>query len=994
MDAAIISLIARDVALTEASVNAVVELFEKGNTIPFIARYRKEDTCSLDAMKVSAIQERLTYYKEVLDRQGALLKILEEQGKLTPELRLKIENCHSKVEIEDLHHQFRPKKKPRATDALEKGLEPLAEYLWNQEPDAWTLETHADVFIDSAKKVESREQALQGAINIIAEWISENPEYRAALREMLLKEGFVVSTVVPAKAAQKTKYNMYYNRREAVSSIPSHRVLAIRRGSKEGILTSSIEGDASKTLEFLSNSIIRDKESVFAPILEAAIRQSHHYILRPLIETEVRAQLKEQADRDAIRVFQENLANLLMSPPAGPMVVMGVDTSKSGDSRLAVIDEKGALLEEAAIRFSPPKPVSQARVAKPLNAPQQASESVPEAESGIVVDATIQADSQPATADAPEISSDILADSVSLHEAPTEVIVQLPETETPEIEDKAATLLPEGGMEASDQSSTESPSLDTGALETHAEAPMEEVDAGKSASESAIESVEPVVSGFIQTARAEETAAAVSEKDWSQHARDTLCALICKHSVRAIAIGIGARDVELVLRKILNEEKLDNVIFASVNDAGIAIYSSSRVAREEFPNLSATARCATSLARRLQDPLSELAKIDPKLIGVGQYQHDVDQKDLHRSLLHTVQMCVNSVGVDLNSANQSLLRYVAGLNDKLARKIIGYRNAHSPFVSRAALFAGLGMDGPIYDQAAGFLRVRNGENPLDRSRIHPESYPIVEKMAATLGVEVANLIENKDLIAALKLDDFAGEGRGLPTLHDIREELRKPGVDPRKPFIAPRFRADLSDLVDLKVGMVLEGTVTNVTNFGAFVDVGVHQDGLVHLSQMSNRFIRDPREAVKVGDVVQVKIISVEMDTRRVGLSMKAMLPPLARRRRKPQHKTKSQSAAPVPGKEPSNQAASDIAAPGTSPLVQPVTEKTDAPPPRRQGRAGNGPRPSRRRDERRREKRVEPVAAEPKSPQPAPANVEPEQPEHTLQEKIALLQSKFRGSR
>jgi protein Tex len=997
MDAAIKSLIAKDVALPEVSVNAVVELFEKGNTVPFIARYRKEDTGGLDAMKVSAIQERLSYYKEVLDRRAALLKILEEQGKLTPELRLKIESCCSKVEIEDLHHQFRPKKKPRVTEALEKGLEPLAEYLWNQEPDAWTLETHADVFIDSAKKVESRDQALQGAINIIAEWISENSEYRAALRELLLKEGFVISTVVPAKAAQKTKYNMYYNRREAVSSIPSHRVLAIRRGSKEGILTSSIEGDVSKALEFLSNSIIRDKESVFAPILEAAIRESHHYILRPLIETEVRAQLKERADRDAIRVFQENLANLLMSPPAGPMVVMGVDTSKSGDSRLVVIDEKGSLLEEASIRFSPPKPVPPAKVGRSADVPPQASESTPEAGPAAQeteAETAIQADGQSASSDAPEISSETLVEPPSLNEEPAEVASESPEMAIVEVENEAESPLPEAETEVLAQSPIEPSSQESDVQEIPVEEPIAEAVASESASESAVESAEPVVSEFIQPAQAEDTVAAVPEKDWSQHAQDTMRALIDKHSVRAIAIGIGARDVESALRKILKEEQLDNVIIASVSDAGIAIYSSSRVAREEFPNLSATTRCAISLARRLQDPLSELVKIDPKLIGVGQYQHDVDQKDLHRSLLHTVQTCVNSVGVDLHSANQSLLRYIAGLNDKLARKIIAYRHANGPFASRAALLSGLGMDRSIYDQAAGFLRVRNGENPLDHTRIHPESYPVVEKMAAALGVEIANLIGNKDLIATLKLEDFAGDARGLPTLHDIREELRRPGVDSRKPFIAPRFRADINDLIDLKVGMVLEGTITNVTNFGAFVDVGVHQDGLVHLSQMSNRFIRDPREAVKVSDVVQIKVISVEVDTRRIGLSMKAVLPPLSRRRRKPQRKPKLQGGASIPGKEPSNQASADVAAAGTSPSAQPATEKPDAPSPQRQNRAGSGPRPPRRRNEHRREKSVRPASAAPKPTQPEPANVEPEQPEHTLQEKIAILQSKFRGSR
>ena len=997
MDAAIKSLIAKDVALPEVSVNAVLELFEKGNTVPFIARYRKEDTGGLDATKVSAIQERLTYYREVLDRRAALLKILEEQGKLTPELRLKIENCCSKVDIEDLHHQFRPKKKPRVTEALEKGLEPLAEYLWNQEPDAWNLETHTDVFIDPAKKVESREQALQGAINIIAEWISENIEYRAALREMLLKEGFVVSTVVPAKAAQKTKYNMYYNRREAVSSIPSHRMLAIRRGSKEGILTSSIEGDVSKALGFLSNSIIRDKESIFAPILEAAIRESHHYILRPLIETEVRAQLKERADRDAIRVFQENLTNLLMSPPAGPMVVMGVDTSKSGDSRLAIIDEKGALLEEAAIRLSPPKPAQPAKVLKPADTPQPQSESMPEAQAAdpvTVAEAGILADAPSGSPEAPQISPEPMPEPPSLSEEPAGVAAQAPDGAAAEAETGSEAVMHEAQTDASAQSQSEPLSQAADAPETPAEEPLAEINAVEAESDAVIESAKPVVAEFAQPEPADKADEGVSNKDWIQIARDTIRTLIGKHSVRAIAIGIGARDVESALRKILKEEKLDSLIVASVSDAGIAIYSSSRVAREEFPNLSITTRCAISLARRLQDPLSELVKIDPKLIGVGQYQHDVDQKDLHRSLQHTVQKCVNRVGVDLNIANQSLLRYISGLNDKSARKIVGYRHAHGPFASREALLSGLGMDRSSYDQAAGFLRVYNGENSLDHTRIHPESYPIVEKMAAALGVEVASLVGNKDLIETVKLDDYASEARGFPTLHDIREELRRPGADPRKPFIAPRFRADINDLVDLKVGMTLEGTITNVTNFGAFVDVGVNQDGLVHLSQMSNRFIRDPREAVKVGDVVQVKVISVDVETRRIGLSMKAALPPLSRRRRKQQRKPRVQSIASVSGKETPNPAPADAAAAGAMPINQPAADGLNAPLPQRQSRPGAGPRAPRRRNDRRRDNAVQPAAAAPKPAQPEPEKVEPEQPEHTLQEKIAILQSKFRGSR
>ncbi len=521
--------IAQDVGLRENSVAAALALFEQGATGPFVAAYRKETTGGLDAVQVRAIQERASYYKEVQDRRASLVKLLTEQKKLTDELRARIEGCYTRVELDDLHNLFRPRRRTRAAEAIEKGLEPLAEYLWNQEPDAWSLEEHADVFIDPAKNVASREQALQGASDIVAEWISENLDIRKSLRETLWKEGALVSTVVPAKTGQRTKYNMYYDRREPVATVPSHRVLAIRRGTKEGVLTSAIEGDIAKATEFVVATVVRDRESPFAPILETVARDSYNRILRPLIETEVRAQLKERADREAIRVFQENLANLLLSPPAGPMVVLGIDPGKGEECKVAVVDAGGKFLEEATVSPLPPK-------------------------------------------------SDV------------------------------------------------------------------------------------------------------------EGTRTTLRELLAKHAVQAIALGTGAgaREIETIVRDFLVEEKLDQILIASVNDAGIAIYSSSRVAREEFPELSIATRCAISLARRLQDPLGELVKIDPKLIGVGQYQHDVDQKELHRGLLHTVQFCVNSVGVDVNTAGPSLLRYVSGLNDKLARRIVGQR-AEGPFKTREAL---------------------------------------------------------------------------------------------------------------------------------------------------------------------------------------------------------------------------------------------------------------------------------------------------------------------
>ncbi|MGD0310196.1 MAG: Tex-like N-terminal domain-containing protein [Acidobacteriota bacterium] len=837
MDPAIIKRIVQEVALPESSVAAAVSLFEAGATAPFIVRYRKEASGGLDETGVRAVQERMIHYKELEERRALLIKSLTDQGKMTEDLRRQIEDCWDRFDIEDLHHRFRPKHRTRASDAIAQGLEPLAEYVWGQDRDAWSLEEHADVFIDQGKGVADRQQVLQGAADIIANWIAESFDLRKALREMLWKEGHVVSTVVPAKAEQKTKYNMYYNRREPVSSIPSHRVLAIRRGTKEGVLTSSIQCDNSRALELIISYVTKDGESEFAPVLEAAARDSYNRILRPLIETEVRGQLKERADREAIRVFQENIENLLLSAQCGAMPVIGVDAGKGEECRLAVVDESGKFLEETAVFPKPPK-------------------------------------------------SDL------------------------------------------------------------------------------------------------------------EGTRVALLNLIQKYGVRAMAIGGGpsARGIEMIFRQILSEAAIENVIVAGVNDAGMVVYSSSRIGREELPELLPAARAAVSAARRLQDPLAELVKIDPKLIGVGQYQHDVDQKELHRHLVQTVQFCVNRVGADLNSASFSLLRYISGISDRLARRILAHRSASGPFPTRAALLTVPGMDETAYQQSAGFLRVPTSETVLDRSWIHPECYPIVEKMAVSLHVSVGDLIGNRELISSLKIEEFATDTIGMPTLELVREELLAPARDPRGTFAPPRFHPEIREIADLKEGMTLEGAVTNVTNFGAFVDIGIHQDGLVHLSQMSNRFIRDPREAVKVGDLVQVKVISVEVETKRIGLSMKALLPAVPKRRRKPRRRPDK------PGESASMPAAasggSGDPVDGGIPQGTPMAEASPAPNTRRPRRSY--PRMERRREAQpRRESPHQREALQENLPAPPvvePAPQEPIAPEPTLQEKIAILQSKFRG--
>ncbi|MGD0099745.1 MAG: Tex-like N-terminal domain-containing protein [Acidobacteriota bacterium] len=944
MDAAIIARIAQETTLPESSVAITVSLFEKGATGPFIVHYRKEATGGLDEAKVRSIQERMARYREVYDQRATLLKFMSEQGKLTDELRARIEGCFTKAELDDLHHQFRPRRKTRAAEAIEKGLEPLAEYFWSQEVDAWGVEEHLNVSVDPAKGISTREQALQGVVDIIAEWIWANVDYRKALREILWHEGFVVSTVVPAKVGQKTKYNMYYERKEPVTTIPSHRVLAIRRGCKEGILMSSIEGDASKAIEFLLNSVIKEKESIFAPILEAAVRESYHRILRPLIETEVRTQLKERADREAIRVFQENLANLFLSPPAGPIVVLGVDLGKGDECNVAVVNEAGVFLEGARIRFSQSSKAAKPEIKAPEPEPAPAEQGNSAGQSG-----EPQLEAAVPSAEPPQEA--IAAEPPAVSEsAPADALETNAESSAPP-------------ANASAPEAAENPPVQESAIVSNAAAVAFAVEAGAPTEE-------PVAGGNDSSSNAE-----------IEEARKILRDLIAKYNVRAISIGTGtgARELETALRQILSEEGLGDILIAAVNDAGIAIYSSSRIAREEFPDWSASARCAVSLARRLQDPLAELVKIDPKLIGVGQYQHDVDQKELHRGLVQTVQYCVNKVGVSVNAAGEPLLRYVSGLNEKLARRIVAYRTAQGPFRSRPAIKSAVGMDDSTYEQSAAFLRIPDGENALDRTAVHPESYPVVEKMAAGLNVGIPDLIGNRELISSLKFEEFVSESIGMPTLQHIREELFHPGRDPRKSFRVPKFRADVKEMADLKPGMALEGTVTNVTNFGAFVDIGVRQDGLVHLSQMSNRFIRDPREAVKVGDIVQVKVISVEPETKRIGLSMKALLPALQRRRKNRQRwAQKSPALARNPERAT---AAAGSAVDAASPAAP--AERTALPEVRpRPNRQHDGPPRHRKRGARKPEGAVDPEREKEPSPKV---------PEPSLQEKIAILQSKFR---
>ncbi|WP_321470993.1 Tex family protein [uncultured Paludibaculum sp.] len=692
---------------------ATIELLDEGGTVPFIARYRKEATGNLDEVQIRAIEEKLAYFRELEDRRATILASIEEQGKLTPELKARIEATLEKSELEDLYLPYKPKRRTKATIAREKGLDPLAQYLWAQEPAELPLTEFAATFVNAEKGVNTVAEALEGARHIVAEMVSEQADLRKALRLMMFEEGVVVSRKVMDAVDEQEKFKMYYDYREPVSKIPSHRMLAIRRGESENVLYFTIELEPLRALDLIRRSVLKTPGD-WTPELELACDDSYNRLLNSSIQTEIRLELKKRADTEAIQVFRENLQNLLLAPPAGQLGVMGIDPGIRTGCKIAIVDETGKYLDNTVI-------------------------------------------------------------------------------------------YPQRG----------------------------------------------------------DTAGAMK----------TLKALIAKFNVKAIAIGNGtaSRETDAFVREFLQQEKLDTVFSVTVNESGASIYSASDIARQEFPDLDLTVRGAISIARRLQDPLAELVKIDPKSIGVGQYQHDVDQRQLQQSLETVIESCVNRVGVELNTASWALLRYVAGISERTALKIVEYRNENGKFTSRVQLTAVPGIGPKTFEQAAGFLRIRGAANPLDMTAVHPESYPVVAQIAERLGVKLEEIIQQPQLLEKFKKDDIAV---GVFTLNDILEELRKPGRDPRDKFVAPTFKEGVKEIADVQPGMVLEGVVTNVTKFGAFVDVGVHQDGLVHISELSNRYIQDASEVVKAGQIVKVKVLSADAKTKRIALSIKALQGP------------------------------------------------------------------------------------------------------------------------
>jgi protein Tex len=720
-----VAIIAAEAACRPQQVQAAAALFAEGATVPFVARYRKEATGGLEDLQLETIAKRREYFLELAERRDAILESIREQGKLTEELAAAIRAAVTKQELEDLYLPYKPKRRTRAQIAREKGLEPLAETLLARAGSRDLPEELARPYVDAGKGVEDADAALAGARDILAERLSENAGERAELRRALAADGVLRSRVVPEKEkdAEAAVYRDYFDRGEPAREIPSHRLLAILRGEREGFLTSDLRIDDEREVERLGRSWGVPLETPCGRQIAEATADGYKRLLRPSITNEVRTEMRERAETQAIAVFRANLEALLLQAPLGQTPVMGLDPGLRTGCKLAVVDGTGRVVATDVIHAVPP--------------------------------------------------------------------------------------------------------------------------------------------------HADEAGAA-----------KTVVSLIRKHGVHAVAVGNGtaSRETEAFARKAVQEAGLENVVVAIVPETGASVYSASAVARDELPQLDVSLRGAVSIARRLQDPLAELVKIEPRSLGVGQYQHDVDQKSLERELDTAVEGAVNRVGVELNTASASLLRRVSGLSERTANSIVHHRDANGPFRSRKSLLKVSGFGPRTFELAAGFLRVREGENPLDRTAVHPERYPVVEEMAQALAVPVSNLVGNSDLVGKLDFSRFADAERNLGrfTLDDIRNELLRPGRDPRPEFKVPEWRPDVTSVKDLQPGMVLEGRVSNVTNFGAFVDVGVHRDGLVHVSELTHRWVADPREAVKVGEIVKVKVLEVDYQRERISLSIKALQQPPA----------------------------------------------------------------------------------------------------------------------
>ena len=709
--------IAEELKIRETQVESAVKLIDEGNTIPFIARYRKEATGNLSDETFRDLGERLTYLRNLEARKEEIIRLIDEQGKLTDELTVKIASTMVLSELEDIYRPYRPKKRTRATIAKEKGLEPLANiiYLQTEKRDLYEI---AKEYIDKEKGVETEEDAIKGALDIIAENIADDADYRKKIKSFCFREAVIASKA--SKEDEKSPYEMYYDFKERILKIPSHRILAINRGEKEGFLKVKIEKPDEKILDYLKKQIIKDYKSMYYEPLSNVIEDSYKRLIEPSIEREIRNDLTERSEEKAIKVFGKNAKQLLLQPPIKGMTVMGFDPAYRTGCKIAIIDKTGKLLDTTTVY-------------------------------------------------------------------PTE---------------------PQNDVEG---------------------------------------------------------------------AKNTLKALILKYNVNMIAIGNGtaSRESEKFVSDMIKEIS-GKIYYAIVSEAGASVYSASKLATEEYPDINVSLRGAISIARRLQDPLSELVKIDPKAIGVGQYQHDVNQKKLSESLTGVVEDAVNSVGVDVNTATPSLLSYVSGINGTIAKNIVKYRDDNGELKSRKELLKVPKLGPSAFKQCAGFIRIFNGDNPLELTAVHPESYEASEKLLTSLGYSVDSLIQKESLeklkedLSKVDISKLAEElNIGVLTLKDIIDEISKPGRDPREEMPKPILRSDVLKFEDLQEGMELTGTVRNVIDFGAFVDIGVKHDGLVHISEMSDKFIKNPYDVVSVGDIVKVKVIGIDKEKQKVSLSMK-----------------------------------------------------------------------------------------------------------------------------
>lgn len=703
-----VKLIASQLQLGENQVYNTIELLENGATIPFISRYRKELTGSLNEVTLASIQSLWEKLIEIDRRKETILRTISEQGKLTDELRHKIENTYDTNELEDLYLPYKPKRKTRASIARQKGLEPLATYIFLQKSDK--VDEKARAYVN--EEVKTIEEAIDGATDIIAEWISENQQVRQAIRRLFSHEAIIRSKVVKGKEPDAIKYGDYFDFHEPLKRCPSHRYLAMNRGEEEGFLRVSIEVNENKAIESINRLVVKSNNAC-SKIVERAVVDAYKRLIAPSMENEFKALAKEKADDEAIRVFAENLQQLLLAPPLGQKRVLAIDPGFRTGCKVVCLDAEGNLLHNETIYPHPP-----------------------------------QNERGPAAA---KINS-----------------------------------------------------------------------------------------------------------------------LVKTYKIEAIAIGNGtaSRETEQFIKTVRFDTDVKVYI---VNESGASVYSASAIAREEFPDYDVTVRGAVSIGRRLMDPLAELVKIDPKSIGVGQYQHDVDQGKLKKSLEQVVEFCVNKVGVNVNTASKELLTYVSGLGPSIALNIVNYRREHGPFKSRKELLRVPRLGEKVFEQCAGFLRIRGGEHPLDNSAVHPESYPIVEQMATDLNTTVESLLKDETLRNKIDVTRYVTDRVGLPTLNDILQELARPGLDPRTVIKVFEFDPNVHSIDDLKVGMILPGIVTNITRFGCFVDIGIHQDGLVHISQLADRFVSDPLEIVKLHQHVRVKVIEIDRVRNRIQLSMKGI---------------------------------------------------------------------------------------------------------------------------